>query len=304
MPCATIHLWLAQKALTDWEATRATPPFPIGPDTRDAFLHGSLGPDWGFVPGGVRLHSVLAHYVDPAPLALQLLLRAQTDVERAFAWGWVAHMLADVALHPEVGRAAGERLRGDRKVRLNALDDVVTHVGLEVGWDIVTFRAYPEIPRPCTDALFDRAGITFVQGAYAETYGVTLSGDALLRSHILATRRTARWPLALDTLDKAHRMSGRTSRSARMLHGALLPFAPSESAFRGFLTPIRPPDWLLARASAYREGFSSALARVQMNPVSGLENRNLESGEPAGPHDPHPESVAAYRRLQQLRIGP
>jgi len=300
MPCATIHLWLAQKALSDWEQRPAEAPFPLTQVGVDAFLHGSLAPDWGFVPGGHRFHSVLAHYVDPAILADAMLTRAESDLQRGFAWGWVAHVLADAALHPEVGRAAGETLKGDRSVRLNAMDDIETHVGLEVGWDILTLRQNEGIPAPRTSLLFDRESIGFVQAGYRDAYGVHMSGDTFLRSHVLGTQRTARWPNALRFLDAAYGLTEGTRTRAKVMVGAARSLAPRRSAMRGFFTPIRPPAWLLDRARNYRTRFTSEILAISSGERS-LENRNLESGETAGIGDAHPEAVAAYQRLSLLR---
>ena len=302
MPCATIHLWLAQQALSEWDRRPSDAPFPLDDVGVEAFLHGSLAPDWGFVPGGHRFHSVLAHYVDPAILASALLNRAESALETAFAWGWIAHVLADVALHPEVGRAAGEALRGDRSVRLNAMEDIETHVGIEVGWDILTLQGDAGIPKPPRSLLFDRGGIGFLQAAYRDAYGVHFSGDTFLRSHVIGTRRTARWPYALRFLDSASQLTGTTRTRARVVVATARSFAPDQSAFRGFLTPLRPPHWLLDRAREYRARFTSEILAISSGRVA-LENRNLESGEVAGVGDRHPETVEAYRRLALLR-GP
>jgi hypothetical protein len=115
MPCATIHLHLADRILSHWEERPRLAPFPVGePALRDAFLHGTLAPDMGFVPGVDRFLSDLAHYIAPAELTRSLLRGARTPREEAFAWGWAGHVVGDVVLHPMVGRAVGERLLGDR----------------------------------------------------------------------------------------------------------------------------------------------------------------------------------------------
>ena len=113
MPCATVHLVVADRIWTRWSSEGGAP-FALGQRTRDAFIHGSLAPDLGFIPGVDRIISELAHYYRPADLSRSLLARAASPEERAFAWGWVAHVVGDMEIHPLVGRAVGERVHGDR----------------------------------------------------------------------------------------------------------------------------------------------------------------------------------------------
>ena len=99
MPGVLVHHWLA---LRSWEhpALASVRGTSCERETWNAFLCGSLGPDMGMFPGGEPLVSDLAHYVRAGDLANRLVDSARTEVQSAFAWGWVAHVLADIALHP------------------------------------------------------------------------------------------------------------------------------------------------------------------------------------------------------------
>lgn len=262
-----------------------------------------MAPDTGFVPGAERFPSVLAHYVQPADLVRELAHGARSDEERAFAWGWAAHVVGDVVLHPQVGHACGEAVRGDRSQRLNAMDDLETHVGMEVGLDILVLASDPDIPRPERRPFFSATSIEFLRGAYARAYGIDLDAHRMWLSHRRATQRTARWPNLLRVLDRAHGVSarGRSSAAAGGLVSVARRFARAGSAFRGLLRPRRPPAWLVELAQTEGDRFPARLATVIDAGLEQLENRNLESGELTGPHDPHPESRAAYEQLRALR---
>ncbi len=194
---------VAARVLRQWKASPGRAPIPVErPAVRDAFLHGALAPDMGFVPGNRRLVSEAAHYLLPGDLTRALLAAAGSDEEEAFAWGWASHLLADVEIHPVVGRAVGERLYGDRGRRMDALADVATHVSLEVGLDIAVLRREgAELPAPPARPFFPHHGrIRFLTRALEETYGVRWDGHLLAKHHVQAVRLTRWWPRALRLL--------------------------------------------------------------------------------------------------------
>ena len=103
MPGVTLHFLVAQRILDRWRIRDATAPFDLDrPDAVNAFFHGSIGPDLGFFPGGARILSDLAHCVRTGALTNDLVRHARTPVERAYAWGWMSHVLADRG--PSMGR--------------------------------------------------------------------------------------------------------------------------------------------------------------------------------------------------------
>ena len=305
MPCATIHLRLAGSAWTAWEDGRLAPPFSLDAGTRDAFLHGSLAPDLGFVPGVERLVSDLAHYHRPADLARAVMAEAGTEREHAFAWGWVAHVLGDVALHPEVGRAVGEELYRDRTRRVNAVEDVETHVSIEVGLDAQVLSAHGDTPAPPARPFFDGRSAGLLVNALRKVYGLTLSPERLASWHRTAVIRTRRWPAALRALSRAYPLvpGSRVSRVDpwRPTLRVLRLFARRGTAASGFFRPRPAPGWLLESVQAEARTFPARLAPFLERGLLTLENRNLESGDLETENgESHPETSRIRRTLERL----
>lgn len=309
MPCATVHLHLADRILARWDERPSAAPFPVHePRLRDAFLHGSLAPDMGFVPGVDRFVSELAHYSAPAGLGRRLLERAHTPRERAFAWGWIGHVVGDVVLHPLVGRAMGERLHGDRDRRMNAEDDLPTHVGLEVGLDLALLDRVGRISPPPRTPLFRRGDVGAFAAALEDTYGLEWRPDPLYRGHHRAVRLTALWPLAIRAAGADRTDAGARVLPGRLARGALAParaigrlLSGSGSPLEGFLRPLEPPPWLVERVLSFGHEFAERMAALVGTGARGLEDRNLETGGPAGPGLGHPPSDAVAEKLFLLR---
>jgi hypothetical protein len=305
MPCASVHMELSGRLLRRWRRDPRNAPFPAEhPRLADAFLHGAMGPDMGFVPGTDRLVSELAHYLAPGDLARSLLRRARTAAEEAFAWGWASHVLGDVELHPVVGRSVGELLHGDRGRRVDALEDVEAHVSLEVGLDLLVHRRARGLPRPPATPHFRVDGIDHLEGALRETYGLPWDRESLLRTHRRAVRLTAWWPRALDVLAHRGGLDGRRSGGsvpARLLLGLLRAVAGKGSAARGFFGVRIPPPWVLEELDLRMDGFEDRFGELVASGLGGMPNRNLETGGPAGPGLGHPASDQAARKVARLR---
>jgi len=313
MPCATVHLLLAGRVLQDWTATPAIAPVPVGrPEVRDAFLHGALAPDVGFMPGADRFVSELAHYAAPADLARALFERAGNPEDEAFAWGWATHVLGDVAIHPLVGRGVGEYLHGDRSVRIDAAEDVEAHVSLEVGLDIHCLHSDPRIPAPPRSPRLDSARIAHLAEALTRVYGLTWDRAEMLRQHRQAVRWTRLWPGVLRFVASGRAefpVSGgsgmRTGPRALGLGGGqVLRRLPRRGTpARGLLHPRRPPDWLLEEVDEVAARFPERFRTLVRGGLGTLENRNLETGDLAGWGRGHPASDRVARRLASARRG-
>ncbi len=301
MPCASVHLMLAGRVLRAWEAAPSASPIPVGdPEHRVAFLGGALAPDAGFVPGTERRMSELAHYVSPGDLSRSLLARARTGPETAFALGWATHVMGDVELHPVVGRSVGEFLHGDRELRMNAADDVTTHVSLEVGLDLEVVeaegRALPAVPGP--DWWAEPAGGDFLLGALEATYGVRWPRGPLLRDLRRSAGMMRRWPTTLAVVAR----SGDGGVASRLL-GMARARASQGSALRGLLGPRRPPRWVTDQVMACAAGFASRFQEAVEGGLAALGNRNLETGIETPPGSGHPATDAAWAALERVRTG-
>lgn len=308
MPCATIHMLTAGRVLAGWDRHPRRAPFPVErPELRRSFLMGAMGPDMGFVPGVDRLVSELAHYVSSADLTRSLLHEARSPRQAAYAWGWATHHLTDVEIHPLVGRACGERLLGDRSLRLNSSDDLEVHVGMEVGLDLVFLRDEPDIPTPPGGPFFEPRETAFMARAFEATYRIPWARNDLHRSHRKAVARTARWPAVLSLLGRSvgfGRSSGASGTGWSLLGRAVSVasrFAPPESAASGFLQPLSPPAWLIRRVRELSGSFSERFQDDVESQLERLENRNLETGEPEDADVEHPDSEGTRRRLRVLR---
>ncbi len=312
MPCATVHLLVARETLKVWEGAK-TRPFELTSGTRAAFIHGSLAPDVGFIPGVDRFVSELAHYHRPADLCRALLNLSATEEDVAFSWGWLAHVLGDVALHPMVGRAVGEQVHGDRSRRMNAAEHLPAHVAMEVGLDIVLLTRHDDIPPPPTSPYFDADSIGLMRAGLEQAYGLQWSNEQLLHDHRTAVSRTRPWPLALRTL-RGLSKGWRRPMVAPIGAVALSPLrwlSGSQSAISGFLQPRRPPDWLVGSIERGAVRLSQALEQLNRTGLDQLENRNLETGEiQPESGDLHPGAVLVREKLktagslERLTTGP
>jgi len=309
MPCATIHMLTAGRVLDAWDRRPGRAPFPVDADElRDAFLLGAMGPDMGFVPGVDRFVSELSHYVSTGDLTRTLLDRAASPRQEAFAWGWATHHVTDVEIHPLVGRACGERLHGDRELRLNSSDDLPTHVGIEVGLDLHFLRSDPRIPRPPARPLLDAVELAFLVDALEETYGLEWERPTIARDYRIAVRQTAWWPRVITFLASARgfgrdedRGRGLLPRLGRGILDAAGTVAGASSAAAGLFRPLHPPEWVLERIRRVAESFPERFQGMVDDRLRGLENRNLETGLLEGEPVDHPDSARTFRRLRALR---
>ncbi|NIP58306.1 MAG: hypothetical protein GWM92_08645 [Gemmatimonadetes bacterium] len=308
MPCATIHMLTAGRVLDAWCDRAGHAPFPVdAEELRDAFLLGAMGPDMGFVPGVDRFVSELSHYVSTGDLTRTLLDRAATPRQEAFAWGWATHHVTDVEIHPLVGRACGERLRGDRELRLNSSDDLPTHVGIEVGLDLHFLRSDPRIPRPPTRPLLDPVELGFLVDALEETYGLEWERPTIARDYRIAVRQTARWPRVITLLARARGFGRDGSGSDRLLPrlgrgvlDAAAYLAGASSAAAGLFRPLHPPGWVVERVRRVAEVFPERFQTLVQDRLRSIENRNLETGLLEGEPVDHPDSERTFRRLRAL----
>lgn len=292
MPCATIHLLLADRVLDDWRRAPASAPLDLTrSEIRAAFLHGALAPDMGFIPGVERFVSELAHYVRPAALTRALKDLAETAMDDAFAWGWATHVLGDIEILPIVGRAVGERLYGDRERRVDAQEDIATHASTEVGLDIAFLPSNPGLSRPPRNAHFDVNRIEHLTGALTRTYGLSWDSARLLRAHRRAVRLCRWWPWALRGLMAAR---------PRSSWSAVARLCGKRTPLRGFFTPGPPPAWMVREVERAIEEFPDRFRHVVRNGFAAIPDRNLETGGPAGQGRGHAASDKTARKLDHL----
>lgn len=307
MPNVTLHLVLANRVLDHWSRPGADPPFDPGdPRLRNAFHQGSWGPDLGYFPGGHDFLSDLAHYIRTGELARALVRTARTPTERAFAWGWVTHVLGDQAIHPLVGRAVHERLHGHRNGFVEAVRARPTHVRVEVGLDARYSHRHPHLRRCRPEPVFHGGTIGWLARAYRETYGVVIDPQLFLTSHHAATRMGARALLTIGGLgtvlhDGMPAPAVATGRWVlRQALRATLDALEKEIWMLIFLNPIPAADWLVEAADEVVEAFPERMEALVREGLDGLPDYNLDSGEVEGDSPRHPRTIRTRRILREL----
>jgi hypothetical protein len=308
VPCVTLHLALAERTLGAWRPRR--PLFDArDPVAVNAFRQGAFGPDLGYFPGGHRPLSDLAHCVSVGDLTRALVDGARTAVERAFAFGWATHVLADHAIHPLIACAVGELLHGRPDRSVDGDVDPVAHVRVEAGLDAFWARRWPTLRWLPARPVFDERSAGFLARAYAQTYAVRFPHEPLLRSHRLAVRRArqglhlAAWSARLLGAE-AHRRpelrlewgtGGLGARVRRALGHSSLPLA--------FLLPAAPPAWLRAAVDQAMAVLPLLFIEEVESGFAGVGNWNLDTGRLEGADPAHGGRCRALAALAELALA-
>ena len=306
MPSVTLHLVLADRILERWLDVPQEAPFdPTNPTYVNAFHQGAIGPDLGYFPGGHKLLSELSHMVRSGDLTRSLVRRARTPLERAFSWGWVTHVLADMTIHPLVGRAVGEFVYGNREIFADGTLHQPAHVQVETGLDAFYSRLFPALRHRKMVPVFNKESIGFLQEAYRDVYSLPLGLNVFLSSH-LATVRMSVQGLAtvglLSTALLAKPVSASFSGARWALQGtlALLKMAlRKDSLLKAFLNPVPPAGWFVERVGVKVDRFADDFLRYYRTGLSELENHNLDTGEVQKSPPTHPGTLRALRALEQ-----
>lgn len=309
MPNVTVHLWLAERTLEAWAIAPESAPFPLeDPVLLQGFQQGALGPDLGYFPGGRPFLSDLAHCVRTGRLARAVLRNARTDLERAYAWGWVTHVLADRLLPPAVGRGVGELIAGDRHRMISGDQNLPAHVRVETGLDAWVSARQPHIGGTRLSPVFHGGSVGFLARAYAETYRLAID-ETLLLSGYLGTLRMGERALrsiamlggGRDVVDGA---IGPTSRTL----GAVAEWLARRQGVPGtllfsYLSPVPPSPWLQTEALDVASAFPQQVLEIQADPEAGLPDVNLDTGRVEGSGPPHGTRTRTILALERLGVG-
>jgi hypothetical protein len=286
MPGITLHFLLAKRVLYRWRsagtesADRA--PFDVdSPRDCNAFLHGALGPDFGYMPGGHRLLSELAHRVRTGELTTRLIRSARTSVERAFAWGWLTHVLADRQIHPVIGLGVGELVHGCRRTFVAGSEDLDSHVRVETGVDCTYALRHQEARSIRLAPAFDDMSVNFLAHAYAATYGFTPAKSALLRSHryvcVRARQALSSIRIVAGLMQRGSpfpvRWALRTARRAKLI-------SPVSVAY---MSPVTPNEWLLEAIDDAIPAHTDSFMRIYRDGGADIGDHDLDTGERLAP---------------------
>jgi hypothetical protein len=307
MPNVTLHLLLAERVLGSWTG-RSVAPFPADePVFRNAFLQGAFGPDLGYFPGGERFFSDLAHCVTSGTLTRTLLDRARTPLERAFAWGWVTHVVADRRLHPVVGRGLGDFRRmssddGTTPAFVSADADPAGHVRVETGIDAWISNLHPALRRRSFSPVFDAVSIRFLGDAYRSVYGVEVDPGRLLASHRATVDMSTKALMAVGFLAPgSERPATRLGEATVALAGLATRALGRGEMTVAFLSPVPPPAWLRIAVAEEVAGFVERVDEVMGDPETALPDVNLDTGRPDGADADHGVTLETLRTLDGLR---
>lgn len=279
MPQPSLHVLIGAAQLERWRRWPADSPLDACDGVAaNAFLVGTLGPDLGLFPGGRAEVSRLAHTSRTAVLLRSLMAHARTDAERAFAWGWLSHFTADIAIHPLVNAAADDiaRRRGTHRT---LLDHVRVEVGLDAwfGWQHDTLRTTQLRPA------FDRAGWGFLVAAYADVHAHVVTPAQLARMQAGLLRFTALSAFFVRTAARSlcwqEPATGLPVPVAAAVPWRLATVLSGRgSMVNAYLNPLRPAGALVA---AVERGMHDARADFDLHAATGLHrlrDHDLETG--------------------------
>jgi hypothetical protein len=308
MPNVTLHLVLADRVLEVWRSEPDSAPFSLSdPANLNAFYHGSFGPDLGYFPGGHPFFSDLAHTVRTGALARTLVSLARTEMERAFAWGWVTHVLGDVAIHPIVGYGVGDFLHGDRERFVSAAQHKTAHVQVEVGLDAHFSARDPELRARILSPVFDGRSIGFLAEAYRQTYGFAVDPELLLASHLTTQRMSLRALASIGVMGELLALPPRPTiwgsrwvlrRALDVVHGGF----GRESMLLAYVNPLRPRSWLVEQVDEVVRGFPGEFSRIFKGGLADYPDYNLDTGlieRVPG----HPVTLQTLATLGRLKTG-
>jgi len=303
MPGVTLHFVLADQIIDYWRSSRGDRPFDVDdPTLLNAFFHGAIGPDLGYFPGGDRFLSELSHCVRTGVLTRTLVASARTPIERAFAWGWLTHVIADREIHPLIGRAVGEHVRGSRRAFVDGASDPLHHLRVELGLDCWYAARHPRARTIRLTPVFDHDSIAYLREAYQSTYGVAIPDDTFLRSHQITGRRAGQslatlWIIGALMRDRAWKV---TIPGMRWMLCAGHHFALLRGISLAYLTPIDPAKWLLRSVAVAVARHRSLFLESYRGGVEELADVNLDTGRLITCEPKHAGTLAARRTLAAI----
>lgn len=301
MPHFALHLLLASRVIEN--AGRGDPDL-ADEAGRNALLHGAVGPDMGFFPGGEHLMSLAAHVVRSGDLARTLVATAETSEQRAFARGWMTHMLGDILIHPVINRAASGLLDRERTAATMAWHHNA-HIRVELGLDAIYVARHRSLRGLRLRPFFDGRTARWITAAFREVHGVDFETGAVLRSHHQVVR-FQRPLLLLERLIAIGRGPGHPLR--RLMRRAFLTshrvatwrLGP-HSSVAGFLNTVRPSGAVVRAVDGVVADFPTAYEAFSRQLRESDISYCLDVGRVELPGQPTAEGIEARRLLAALR---
>jgi len=274
MPQPALHLLLARETLDRWKLSNAAP-FDLD-DARatNAFLHGSLAPDMGNFPGGRTDFSHAVHTWRTGDMQRALMESAVTAGQRAFAWGWLTHVIADVLVHPLVNDDVRRRNSGQLSL--------VEHVRVEVGIDAWFCWQQPSLEGLRLHPAFTRTGYGFLSSSTRHVLAMSVSTRQLVqmeRGLILFSHAALRFATSLARhLCWGEPAAAPTPISSAAVWHTVSRLSPRNTVVHAYLNPHLPGPALLQRIDTALETFRPMLDGFVKGDLRELPDYNLEDG--------------------------
>lgn len=305
MPGHAVHIDVARSFLTALPEAEASA-WTDNPDVLNALFHGALDPDMGYFPAGDPLVTDLSHYVKTADLIRTFVRLAETPTERAYAWGWVTHFVADTQIHPSVNRCAGLLLNGTVDRPATWADSPSSHVRVEQGLDAVRLAMDTSISRYRLRSVASGPSAGLLVRAFQETYGVSLEKSHIAKAHrSVDSVQRAFFPLGTAVGRKLQKEQTQTQDllwlalyyPVRWLASLL----GEDSILYSFTHTYAPPEWFQSEVAHTEAGLTSYFAGLLNGGLEHLDNLNLDTGHVDQPDSPYPMTEKALQTLEDRR---
>ncbi|HSJ31148.1 MAG TPA: zinc dependent phospholipase C family protein [Longimicrobiales bacterium] len=275
MPQPALHILLARQTLERWGSSPHAP-FDVHDDGAvNAFMHGSLAPDMGNFPGGSRALARLVHTRRTGGVQRVLLERAATQEEHAFALGWLAHIIADVLVHPLVNEDAERR-------RQPGAAQIVEHVRVEVGLDVWFCWQHAALRGIRLRPAFDRTAYGFLADTLNSVIDAGVTTEQLTRMErglIMFSHGALHFATTV-----ARRLSWRDDLTVTVPLGSALVWhtasrlSPVNSVVNAYLNPHIPEPRLIGRVESALRSFDGMLDAAVADGARSLPDYDLEDG--------------------------
>jgi hypothetical protein len=274
MPQPALHLLLARQTIERWRA-RADWPFDLDDtDSVNAFHHGSLAPDMGNFPGGSSTLAHVVHTRRTGEVQRTLFRSARTGPERAFACGWLTHVVADAVIHPLINADAARRAH-------DGTATIVEHVRVEVGIDVAFCWQHPALEGLRLQPAFDRTSYQFL----ADTLNAVVATDVtparlaqMERGLVMFSHGALHFATSVARQLCWQEGDDRVPLGSTFLWHTALRLSPRDSLVNAYLLPHVPDPQLVTRTENAVRTFEAMVDEMVAENADSLPDYNLEDG--------------------------
>jgi hypothetical protein len=284
MPGFALHRLLIYTIRDAWLQSEINLPLDLkSPAIMNAMLVGGCIPDLmsGTNPEG--FHTGLAHYIKTGSFARNLADAARTPVQKAFAWGWVIHVIADTRIHPFINRHCEEIKSGRFGKGLSYADDPILHIRVETGVDVFAWNTYANVRDMSYLASLNDSCSELLCIALNKTYGLSLAAFNITRSLLKGIRmaRLAPWLMNVFAGDWYDNHSQRAPLPFLLLvrlMAFLTGLVDRRANLYALTHLIKPSDKLISDVSDAIIRCKNEFAEMLQAGIGSLKDWNLDTG--------------------------